>query len=45
MARTRRGTTASAKQGHEKQRARVFWTGRSQVVRLPKAFRVATTES
>jgi virulence-associated protein VagC len=26
------------------QRARVFWTGRSQAVRLPKAFRFSTTE-
>lgn len=25
-------------------RAKVFWTGRSQAVRLPKAFRVATRE-
>jgi len=25
-------------------RARVFWTGRSQAVRLPKAFRVSTVE-
>jgi hypothetical protein len=25
-------------------RAKVFWTGRSQAVRLPKAFRVATNE-
>jgi hypothetical protein len=28
----------------EKPRAKVFWTGRSQAVRLPKAFRVATRE-
>jgi len=27
-----------------RQRARVFWTGRSQAVRLPKAFRFSTTE-
>jgi virulence-associated protein VagC len=26
------------------QRARVFWSGRSQAVRLPKAFRFATDE-
>ena len=25
-------------------RAKVFWTGRSQAVRLPRAFRVATRE-
>jgi virulence-associated protein VagC len=25
-------------------RAKVFWTGRSQAVRLPKAFRLATRE-
>jgi antitoxin VapB len=28
----------------ERGRAKVFWTGRSQAVRLPKAFRVATRE-
>ena len=28
----------------EEKRAKVFWTGRSQAVRLPKAFRVATRE-
>jgi len=27
-----------------RQRARVFWSGRSQAVRLPKAFRFSTTE-
>jgi len=27
-----------------KARAKIFWTGRSQAVRLPKAFRVATRE-
>ena len=27
-----------------KQRARVFWSGRSQAVRLPKAFRFSTNE-
>lgn len=27
-----------------KARAKVFWTGRSQAVRLPKAYRVATRE-
>jgi virulence-associated protein VagC len=26
------------------QRARIFWSGRSQAVRLPKAFRFATSE-
>jgi len=25
-------------------RAKVFWTGRSQAIRLPKAFRVSTAE-
>ena len=27
-----------------RQRARVFWSGRSQAVRLPKAFRFSTNE-
>jgi virulence-associated protein VagC len=28
----------------ERSRARVFWSGRSQAVRLPKAFRLSTKE-
>jgi len=36
----RRRATGSKERG----RAKVFWTGRSQAVRLPKAFRVATRE-
>jgi len=28
----------------DRQRARVFWSGRSQAVRLPKAFRFSTAE-
>jgi hypothetical protein len=28
----------------KRQRARVFWSGRSQAVRLPKAFRFSTVE-
>jgi virulence-associated protein VagC len=31
-------------QAQQRPRAKVFWTGRSQAVRLPKAFRVATRE-
>ena len=38
--RRRRQTVLPAAQG----RAKVFWTGRSQAVRLPLAFRVATRE-
>jgi virulence-associated protein VagC len=38
----RRGRRASAAAGSG--RAKVFWSGRSQAVRLPKAFRVATRE-
>lgn len=30
--------------GEGRQRARVFWSGRSQAVRLPKAFRFSTDE-
>jgi hypothetical protein len=49
MARTRRaaikgrrgpGDTTQAPEG----RGRVFWTGRSQAIRLPMAFRVSTAE-
>lgn len=36
----RQATARAGTQG----RAKVFWTGRSQAVRLPKAFRVATRE-
>jgi antitoxin VapB len=36
----RQGTARAGERG----RAKVFWTGRSQAVRLPKAFRVATRE-
>ena len=36
----RRGPARAGERG----RAKVFWTGRSQAVRLPKAFRVATRE-
>jgi len=39
--RSRRAREAPAE---ESGRAKVFWTGRSQAVRLPKAFRVATRE-
>jgi virulence-associated protein VagC len=38
----RPGKTADAPHGRE--RARVFWSGRSQAVRLPKAFRLSTNE-
>ena len=38
--RRRRKATNPEPQG----RAKVFWTGRSQAVRLPRAFRVATRE-
>jgi hypothetical protein len=38
--RRRKRRTAQA----QNPRAKVFWTGRSQAVRLPKAFRVATRE-
>jgi len=38
--RRRRKEASSEPQG----RAKVFWTGRSQAVRLPRAFRVATRE-
>jgi virulence-associated protein VagC len=38
----RRRKRGAATQEHP--RAKVFWTGRSQAVRLPKAFRVATRE-
>ena len=41
MARAKKEST----EGHaERQRARVFWSGRSQAVRLPKAFRFSTKE-
>ena len=38
--RRRRGSPIPEPRG----RAKVFWTGRSQAVRLPRAFRVATRE-
>lgn len=38
--RRRRARTAT----RGRARAKVFWTGRSQAVRLPKAFRVSTRE-
>ena len=38
--RRRQGGAAAEGRG----RAKVFWTGRSQAVRLPQAFRVATRE-
>jgi virulence-associated protein VagC len=38
--RRRRQLAISAPEG----RAKVFWTGRSQAVRLPRAFRVTTRE-
>ena len=41
MARPRRRSTQPARSAS---RAKVFWTGRSQAVRLPKAFRVSTRE-
>ena len=40
MPKPRRGERATTETG----RAKVFWTGRSQAVRLPKAFRVASRE-
>jgi len=39
----RKAATPAAAQEPEG-RAKVFWTGRSQAVRLPRAFRVATRE-
>jgi hypothetical protein len=45
MARRRRTTKGHPEQGEgEKGRGKVFWTGRSQAIRLPKAFRVSTPE-
>lgn len=41
MARPSRRSTQPAPSAS---RAKVFWTGRSQAVRLPKAFRVSTRE-
>ena len=41
MARSKR---ASTDESAGRQRARVFWSGRSQAVRLPKAFRLSTKE-
>ena len=40
MPKSKRKQLATAETG----RAKVFWTGRSQAVRLPKAFRVAAQE-
>ena len=41
MARSKGGRTDKSA---PRQRARVFWSGRSQAVRLPKAFRLSTKE-
>lgn len=35
---------AATRRAAGRQRAKVFWTGRSQAVRLPKGFRFATDE-
>ncbi len=43
MAAKRRGRRKAATT-EPQGRAKVFWTGRSQAVRLPRAFRVATRE-
>lgn len=39
-----RKTTATQVRPADSRRAKVFWTGRSQAVRLPKEFRVTTAE-
>jgi virulence-associated protein VagC len=39
-----RSTNRSRGKPQGRQRARVFWSGRSQAVRLPKAFRFSTKE-
>jgi virulence-associated protein VagC len=40
----RRPKKTSADRPGSRRRARVFWSGRSQAVRLPKAFRFSTDE-
>ena len=42
MARRRKTTESRPEQ--DEGRGKVFWTGRSQAIRLPKAFRVSTAE-
>lgn len=44
MTRAARGPKADERREPAEGRGKVFWTGRSQAVRLPKAFRVSTAE-
>jgi virulence-associated protein VagC len=46
MARPRRPALRQASPGHPtpEGRGKVFWTGRSQAIRIPRAFRVSTAE-
>ena len=44
MGESKKGRGGKAATPAPEGRAKVFWTGRSQAVRLPRAFRVATRE-